>query len=165
MRIIMSLLLAAGCALAGIGSARRLRWRCALLGEMMGALHALEGEIRFGAVPLPAAAKRIAQGQSGAFFQAFSAALEKNLSPCEAWADAEETGALEGLEGEELEVLRRFARSLGKGGQREQAEEFERTERELERILAAAREKAHTGARLRTTLGVLCGAALWIILI
>ena len=165
MRLTIGMLLAAGCALMGLESARRLRYRCALLSEMLRALQTLSAEIRFGAVPLREAAGRITGGRSGAFFQAFSVALEQNVPPQEAWRQAEQTGALFGLEDEETEALRQFSRSLGKGGQREQAAEFARVDEALSRILSAARERAKTGGKLRAALGALSGAALCIALI
>jgi stage III sporulation protein AB len=140
-------------------SARRLYSRCAELTDLRAGLRALRTEIAFCKTPLTVAVQRIpAKG----ILLDFAGELQLGGDPAAVWRSVE--GRLLADE-PERQALIRFFGALGKGNMATVEREFERIDTILSAAIEESEKKAKNGGKLRSTLGVLTGVAVVILMI
>ncbi len=139
-------------------SAKKLYSRCAELIELRAGLRELRREITFCGSPLSTAVLKV---RARGVFADFTAALQTTGEPTAAWQKVEKN--LSANE-QQRQALGRFFASLGKGDMALQEREFERVDVELSEAIEESSAKAKNGGKLRSTLGVLTGVAVIILM-
>ena len=165
MRWLGAALLAAGCAWLGVGRARQLRARAALLRGVAGALEAMRRELslRYTAVPeLLEGLSRSLPPPANGVFRRFRGALEGGARLEEAWGQA-----LEGAPCSpgDRRLLLPLGRVLGRYDAPGQAESLACLEREVRAQLERAEEEGQRLGKVYAALGAAGGMFLAILLL
>lgn len=159
LRLALSLVVIAGCALAGRSVARVDMRRARLIAETMDSLQLLRIHMLDGLMPLRAAMEKT----PGTVFVGMRD-MPGGGSAREAWAglkrkEARRGGALDCMGADEREILDRLFESLGETGEEEQRRRFDSAIKELGALEDTLRGEGERRNRLYTTLGALAGAA------
>lgn len=157
-------------ALLGQNSAKRLSLRRDMLGDLIASIRRLSMRMEYARLPLHRMAEQCAGGTAAPVFAAFAAALEEGRTPLAAWETAEERALLHeqafaALHPGDREVLRTFAGALGTADLRREQQNAAMALQELERLQAEAGAAYDRKGRVYRAMGVLCGAAVAILLL
>lgn len=156
--------------LLGLSSAKRLALRRDMLSDMAASIKHLLMVMEYARLPLCRLAEQNAVGIARPVFAAFSEALEEGRTPAAAWGTAEEWALLHergfaALHPSDREALRAFMASLGTVDLRREQQSAAMTLSELERLLGEAGAAYGSKGRVYRAMGVLCGAAVGILLL
>lgn len=157
-------------ALLGQNSAKRLSLRRDMLGDLIASIRRLAMRMEYARLPLHRMAEQCVGGTAAPVFAAFAAALEEGRTPLAAWETAEEHALLHerafaALHPGDREVLRTFAGALGTADLRREQQNAAMALQELERLQAEAGAAYDRKGRVYRAMGVLCGAAVAILLL
>lgn len=170
-RLLGALLIVLGGSLYGVAMARHLHARVRQVGELVSALHLLEGEIAFARSPLPEAlaqVSRASHGQVRELFAALAAELgAAHMRPVsQVWSSLIVTWAgRTALGAEEISALESLGAILGRTGADDQVRALRHTSERLRGIVGRLENSVERDARLRLYLGVAGGVTLAILLV
>lgn len=158
-------LIFASSTLAGIVIAKSYKNRVIDLEEMKNALNMLETKMRFTYEPIPEIFKEISQNMKSSVSNIFIQAANnmKDQTAGIAWSvalDSSQTNMKE----EDITVLKRLNKLLGKTDIEGQISEIELTNHFLEKQIEKAREEQEKNEKLYKTLGMITGLAIVIVL-
>jgi len=170
LKLLSSAVIIGGCALAGIIYSNRFSQRSRILSQFQTALHQLEVQVLYTAIPLPEALERAAQsnhGIVGNFLLRLSQEIrsKKGYSMEEIWRKAlQEEEEFKVLKREDYELLFQFGIGLGTSDRENQKKNFELTQYQLKGQVKKAEEDRTKNEGLYRNLGFLGGLMIAIIL-
>lgn len=156
--------------LLGRSSAARLALRRNMLGDLTAAVRRMLLRMEYERLPLWRVVGDGACGVASPVLKAFAAALQRGAAPPEAWRSAEDWALLHdrafaALHPGDREVLRAFMGALGSAALHGEQQNANLALAELERRREEAGAAYGSKGRVYRAMGVLCGAAVAILLL
>ena len=155
----------AGCTLAGLNCANRLKRRRDALSELIAAVRRILTGIAHTNRPLAELLRGCGERETGALFAALADATERGETPLDAWGALCEADAGIGLEERDGKVLTAFFSVLGASERSTQIENAQLTLAALEAFLTEADAMYAGKGRVYRTMGVLLGGGVGILLL
>ena len=170
LKAIGAVLVICGTSAWGISGVIKLRRRCGILAELIGAIGTIRGEITTRLTPVPELISHLARetgGAVGLFFKNVEAKLgalgEQTLY--DIWSTALENTPELLLQGDELNALREVPRALGRYELEEQRLALLRVETLFEQFRLRAAEKRTSDAKVKGVAGFCAGVFIVLLLI